>query len=356
MRQVTTRFTAKNIERIFQLQMSKTSFLSLEERGKIPRATREQRGKSLYRYWNLTDLPSIGASLGFLRRPSKPQVVSIFSLKGGTGKSTLTFQFARALALHGIRTLVIGLDAQESVTQMLNQRAESGGAADPFNGVYDILTGRCHATDAILQADLETLSYIPETIELSVLDRILSSKLRKEYIIREQLVEPLLATDKYDVILFDCNPAWTETVTGALGASDLLVAPMGCDVNSLRATGIFVELLQDFKAAMRHDFKKTLLVPTLVDGNKLSQQILAHYRLNNDEICTVTCLRRTVAVQEASVLGTSILELGLKLPICQDFVGVFKEINKAMPIASLEHHLAEPSIDFAQVVREEARV
>jgi chromosome partitioning protein len=356
MRQISTRFTAKNIERIFQLEMSKTSFLSLEARGKIPRAIREKRGQSLYRYWTLADLPKIGSSLGFLQRPTHPQVVSVFSLKGGTGKSTLTFQFARAMALHGIRTLVVGLDAQESVTQTLNQRLSERKDPDNFYGVYDILTERCRATDAIIQSDIETLSYIPETIELSVLDRILRPRLRKEYAIKETVVDPIVESGNYDVILFDCNPAWTETVTGALAASDILVAPMGCDVNSLRAAGIFVDLLGDFTKAMRHNFKKTLLVPTLVESNKLSQQILARYRLNYDDICTVTCIRRTIAVQEANVLGTSLLELGLKLPIYQDFVGVFKEINRAMGISEPHEDAGNSTYSGPRGIGQEARI
>ena len=38
------------------------------------------------------------------------QVISIFTQKGGTLKTTLSHAFARILALHGIRVVVVGLD------------------------------------------------------------------------------------------------------------------------------------------------------------------------------------------------------------------------------------------------------
>jgi chromosome partitioning protein len=321
-------FSASHIEKIFQLDISKSSLLNYEERGVIPRAERLLRGKSAYRAWRVADLPRIGAELGFLKRPQQPKVVSVFSLKGGTGKTTFAFQFARALALHDVRTLVIGLDAQESVTQTLN-RAADAAAHDPV-GLFHVLAEEAALEQAVLPTDLSGLHYIPETIELSVLDRLLKSRVRKEYIILEKVVQPLVASRRYDVIVFDCNPAWTDTVTGALAATDILVSPLGCDINSLKAAKIFVDLLAEFQDEMRHAFERFFLVPSLAENNKLSQQILAKYRLNYEDLCTVAAIRRAVSVQEASVLGQSLMEVGFSSPVYQDFVGVFKEVNSAM--------------------------
>jgi chromosome partitioning protein len=324
-------FSASNLEKIFQLDISKSSLLSYEERGIIPRADRTMRGRSAYRSWKTGALPHIGSNLGFLKRPKKTKVVSIFSLKGGTGKTTFAFQFARSLALHNIRTLMIGLDAQESVTQTLNRTAPPApDDQGPPIGLFHVLSGDVAIESVVVKTDLDTLHYVPETIELSVLDRFLKGRMRKEYVLKEQVVDPLIECRQYDVIIFDCNPAWSDTVTGALAATDILISPLGCDINSLKAANIFVDLLADFQNGMKHTFERFLLVPSLAENNRLSQHILAKYRLEYDQVCTVSSIRRAVSVQEANVMGLSLMEVGFKTPVYQDFVGVFKEANAAM--------------------------
>jgi chromosome partitioning protein len=327
----TPSFTATQIAKMFQMTASKQTLLNAEERGDIPKAARSQRGQTSYRFWDLGQLPAIGEKIGFVRRPATPKVISVFSLKGGTSKSSVTFQVARTFALHNIRCLVIGLDAQETISQTLSR---STLGSDETEGIYHVLTENTPLESVICKTDLPTLDYIPETIELSILDMWLRNQKRKEYIIRERVTEPLLNSGNYDVILFDCNPAWSEVVTGALSASNMLLSPLGADINSLKAAKIFVSLLDEFQEEMRHDFA-FLIVPTMVETNKLSQNILAKYRVEYGDLCTAASIRRSIAVQEANVLGLSLMESASASPVFQDFVGVIREINDAL--------LAEPS-------------
>lgn len=321
-------FSVSSIGKMFSADVSKTSILNYEERGVLPRAKRIMRGRSAYRVWELGSLPRIGEAIGFLKKPKVPKVVAVFSLKGGTGKTTFAFQMARILALHNIRTLVIGLDAQESISQTLNRAPREG--SEPETGLFHVLADSVDIFKSIAETDLPTLRYLPETIELSVLDRVLKGKMRKEYVIRERVVEPLTASGEHDVIVFDCNPSWTDTVTGAIASTDILVSPLGCDINSLKAASIFVELLDEFQEEMRHSFAQFFIVPTLVENNKLSQQILAKYRIEYENLCTVSAVRRTVTVQEANVLGKSLLETAFQSAVYQDFVGALREVNEAM--------------------------
>ncbi|MEZ4749342.1 MAG: AAA family ATPase, partial [Bdellovibrionota bacterium] len=227
-------FTANQVCKVFQLSATKQTLFNAEERGEIPCAQRVQRGKTSYRVWNQGQLAEIGSRMGFLHRPTSPRVVSVFSLKGGTSKSTMSFQLARSMALHGVRTLVIGLDTQQTVTQTLGKI--SGQAwEDDVEGVFHILKDGTDWITTVQKTDLSTLSYIPETVELAILDIWLKSQKRKEYILKERLVDPILASGQYDLVIFDCHPAWSEMVTGALAASHTLISPVGSDVNSFKA-------------------------------------------------------------------------------------------------------------------------
>ena len=320
-------FPANQVMRAFQIAATKQTLFNIEERGEVPQAQRIQRGKTSCRAWELNQLPRIGEKMGFLKKPESPQVVSVFSLKGGTSKSSLCFQLARSFALHNVRTLVIGLDAQETITQTLTRSKNSPLTSPESAGLYHVLAEDFELADAIQGTDLETLDFIPETIELSVLDIWLKNQIRKEYVFKERLIDPLLSSGSYDLILFDCNPAWSEMVTGALGASDTLLSPLGADINSLKAAKIFVELLADFQEEMKHTFKTLRIIPTMVEPNKLSQTILARYRVQYEDLCTAASIRRAIAVQESNALGKSLMEVGNNTAVFQDFIGVLKEIN-----------------------------
>ena len=77
------------------------------------------RGKEI-RKWTTEQLPEIGKRFGFIpSRKMRRQVISIFTQKGGTLKTTLSHAFARILALHGIRVVVVGLDIQGSITKTM---------------------------------------------------------------------------------------------------------------------------------------------------------------------------------------------------------------------------------------------
>jgi chromosome partitioning protein len=319
-------FPANQVIRAFQISAAKQTLFNIEGRGEIPEAHRVQRGKTSCRVWEVDQLPFIGEKMGFLRKPESPKVVSVFSLKGGTSKSSLCFQVARSFALHNIRTLVIGLDAQETITQTLAKGANKNLSEDT-TGIYHALTENLDLSSVIQDTDIPTLKFIPETIELSVLDMWLKTQLRKEYIIRERLVGPLVASGKFDLILFDCNPSWSEMVTGALSASDVLLSPLGADINSLKAANIFVNLLADFQDDMKHTFKNLRIIPTMVETNKMSQTILARYRVDYNELCTAAYIRRSVVVQESNARGLSLMEVANGTAVFQDYVQVLKEIN-----------------------------
>jgi chromosome partitioning protein len=319
-------FSATQIAKMFQMTTTKQTLLNLEQRGVIPQATRTRRGQTSYRSWKLEQLPEIGEKIGFVKRPSTPKVISVFSLKGGTGKSSVSFQIARSFALHNVRCIVIGLDPQETISQTLSR---STLGSDETEGIFHVLTENRPLDEVILKTDLPTLDYIPETIELSMLDMWLRNQKRREYIIRECITTPLLESGKYDVVLFDCIPAWSEVIAGALSASHLLLSPLGTAINSLKAAKLLANLLEEFCEEMRIDFP-FLVVPTMLEPNKQSQNIWAKYRVEYGDLCTAASIRRSMAVQEASAHGLSLMETASATPVFQDFVSVIKEINEAL--------------------------
>jgi hypothetical protein len=115
-------WSKSEVHELLKMKVNPDTLIKAEERGDIPEAERfKRKGKRgiEVRKWRRDQLPAIGAKYGFLKQPKEQHVICVFTPKGGVLKTTLSFNFARLLALNGIKTLVIGLDAQCSMTDLL---------------------------------------------------------------------------------------------------------------------------------------------------------------------------------------------------------------------------------------------
>ena len=73
----------RGVKNLFNLQLSKTAILKAENEGNIPLAKRISIGQTNrhQRIWNYGQISQIGEKYGFLKKPLKPTVVTVFSDK-----------------------------------------------------------------------------------------------------------------------------------------------------------------------------------------------------------------------------------------------------------------------------------
>lgn len=328
-------FTYKKISEMYDIKLSSNAFYAYEEKGSIPKAQRIDKGRMSVRQWNKEDLPAIGERFGFMKKPESPQVVSFFTQKGGTGKTPLAFQFARIAALHNIRVLVIGLDSQETITNILKNSQESDSLPENIEDLYDdglfeVYQREANLEEVIQNTDLPTLDFIPENAGLAALENQLNHAKDPLSIFGTNFFGPLKQTGKYDYIVCDCNPAWGRIINSVLTATDLLISPLKCDASTLNTTKTFFTLLSEFEEDLNHlDLEiDKMVIPTMVENNKLSRQVLSYYETNYSELCTRNHLKKTVLIDEAQILRLSLMEHQPKSPAYKDLILVFKEIDE----------------------------
>jgi chromosome partitioning protein len=308
------RFGIQKIIKIFGSDISRTALVKAEASGNIPLASRRETGSLKRRVWGIEDLPQIGEQYGFLKRLERPVALAVFTTKGGVLKTTITLNIARMAALHNIRTCVVGLDMQGDVTTALGFNTDLEESDDlqsaitrlnRTRGLLNVFKGEASLEDVVLPTDIPTLSFIPETPELVALDQLISSKNRREYWLKEHVIDPL--KQKFDLVIMDCSPNWNRLITNALVACDSLISPLECKINNFRNYQAFRAFLEEFRKELKLEFDFIFIPTRFTSTRKLSAEIRSWY-LTHVPNCVTGSIRESVHGEESVAQHISVPE------------------------------------------------
>ena len=321
-------WTSTDVRKLFRLHerfKSPQTLLNAEERGEIPHAARIARGKTSVRQWPLRDLPTIGRRLGFLRAPKQQEVVCVYTAKGGVLKTTASYILGRLLALNGIRTIIVGLDIQCSITDITLplESCESleDAPSNPRVGLYEMFAEGRRVADITVNTGLPTLDIIPENPNLNALEKKLRNETRREYAFVDSLLPQLSA---YEVVIFDNGPSWNQLIENALTAATTVLSPAGCDLGTYQALKTNLTNVRDFQQQMKLEWRNFFIMPTLLEKTKLSQQIYGAYLNQYGEHVLPSPIRRAIKGQEALLLRQSPLEHSPTSPLATDYFEAIK--------------------------------
>lgn len=327
-------FSQKKISQIFGTSISKTTFYQAEEDRTIPRGKRYRSGAINVRGWDIGALPNIGERWGFLPKLPRPICMSVFTTKGGVLKTSLTLNMARMAALHNIKTCVIGLDIQGDITTSLGHQLELEDSDDlqliiqklnETKGLSDVFNRSARLQEIILPTSLPTLFYIPETPELVALNESLNNINRREYWLKERIIDPL--KNDFELIIMDCSPNWNRLITNALVSCDVLLSPLECKINNFRNFRVFQHFLGEFQREMNLHFE-SIFIPTRYSSNKkLTQEIRQWYRQNVSG-CTQAGIRESVDGEEATAMRLSIPEHSPTKTVAKEMRDLLMEIHQ----------------------------
>jgi chromosome partitioning protein len=141
----------------------------------------------------------------------KKQIQCFFNFKGGTGKTTITYNIAFLLYLFGYKILVIDCDAQGHLTKSILEGSDSNHVS-----IFEVLAKSHQIGDAIINV-MPEFDLIPSSVKISFVDSLLSNQVRREEVLKD-ILSPL--RKQYDFIFFDVNPSLSVLNRNVLVVSD----------------------------------------------------------------------------------------------------------------------------------------
>ena len=322
-------WTGSEIRKLFRMDeryKSHQTLYNAEDRGDIPKAHRVARGKVMVRNWSLEQLPKIGEKFGFLKKRDRKTVICKYIQKGGVLKTTTSFNEAKTFALNGMKTLIIGLDFECSITDVVLPEQEVLTLEDsqPQVGLFHLLAEGASLSRVVRKTSIPTLDIIPETHDLVQLEKWLNQQKRREYIFIDKLM-PLLSD--YDVVIFDNGPSWNHLIENALVASDVILCPLGCNLLAYNASETNIHNIFDFEETMNLvEEKKVIMFPTLLDRTSLSQQIYAEYIARFSKYLVTHPIRVSAKWQESLMNKQTIIEYAPTSQAAHDYYDLIRDI------------------------------
>jgi chromosome partitioning protein len=146
--------------------------------------------------------------------------IAVFSMKGGTGKTTLSGSLGWVLAEQGQRVLMIDMDPQGHLSQLFNVRPVKKGQTK----LYYSLIHEQPLADTIVPTSHPHLSLIPATEDHFYLNSALVSKPWREWKLKDAL--QAMRPFPYDVVIIDLGASLSLSTYVALFAAKILIIPV----------------------------------------------------------------------------------------------------------------------------------
>lgn len=227
-------------------------------------------------------------------------IITIANQKGGVGKTTITFNLAKELALRGYKTLAVDGDPQASLTTAF---------LSDINSLQANLLEIYKSDDVIIepQTIMNNLDFIGTDIRLAKM-----AEQTDDIIYR--LSEYLNKINKYDIILIDCLPSFGYLMKAALKAADFILIPVKPSPFALMGLTDLMDTTDKIARRINPKLKILGIVLNLIEGRQtsLSTGLQETIREQYKDLVFNTELIKGVKFEESIMFNQSIMEYDSK--------------------------------------------
>jgi chromosome partitioning protein len=239
--------------------------------------------------------------------PVKTRIFTIANQKGGVGKTTSAVNIAAALAMGGLRVLVIDLDPQGNAGTALG--------VDRFNnpGMYQVLVRDQGLEEVVLKvAGFPQLFCAPADRELSAAEinmvGMVAREGRLKLALGNFLISKELAGERFDYVLIDCPPSLGLLTVNALTAAEEVLVPIQCEYYSLEGLSLLIETLAQVKQILNPVVKISTIILTMFDSRtRLANDVANSVRQHFPKELIDVPIPRAVRISEAPSFNQTVM-------------------------------------------------
>lgn len=221
------------------------------------------------------------------------------NFKGGTGKTSLSTNYAWRLAEMGYDVLVVDLDSQGHATKCLGYEGE-----DFERTLLDVIVKRVPISQVIQKSPLPNLDFIPSNLSMSTVDLALMPMAGREFKLKNALKE---VEDTYDFVIFDAPPSFGLLNLNALMAADDLIVPVLADFLSFHGLKLLFETVRSLEEDLGHVLDHVFIVVNAYNQTfKLAKEAVEALREHYPEYLLKRQVRQCTRFAQSSSEGRPI--------------------------------------------------
>ena len=258
--------------------------------------------------------------------PLKTRIFTVANQKGGVGKTTSAVNVAAALAMGGLKVLVIDLDPQGNACTALGVDRN----ANP--GMYEVLVDEVPLAKTIQKVvGFPHLECAPANRELAGAEIALVTYVARESILKgalnRYLEERAQRGDRLDYVIIDCPPSLGLLTINALTAAEEVLVPIQCEYYSLEGISLLMETLSKIQKALNPLVRVSTILLTMFDSrtrlaNDVADDVRRHFP---NELIDIP-IPRAVRVSEAPSFNQTVMTYDATSPGAIAYMGVAREI------------------------------
>jgi len=210
-----------------------------------------------------------------------PKIFAFELVKGGVGKTSLSFHCAVRASLYGLKCALIDLDQQGNLTRAFKVDTNTNN----YPVMIDIIKDKLNINNSFIKI-CRGIDLLPSRFENAMLNTFLlinAIPLDRAF---KQLITPL--KNSYDLIFIDCPPDLGATVTAAALASDFIIAPIEPDEFSMDGLELTLNELDTISKKFDKTISTRIVLNKFNTKTNLSHQTLAAL-VNNEKTRNLIC-------------------------------------------------------------------
>lgn len=236
------------------------------------------------------------------------KIITMATLKGGSGKTMNTFNISGILA-ESNKVLLIDVDPQCNLTSNCGVDT-SNLDIKTVKDIFDNLPkNQPTAEEVILKSpipELPNLDLIPSSILLFKTEKAMSTKNNREHILEYFINNNNDYLQKYDYIMIDTNPSMSIVNINAFYLADSIILSSDISSNSISGAELFCALWEDDREELyKADNVHALILCNVDKRSKLIEELSGYirsdaYSIPNDIIVN-TIIPMTVKLKNTEI-------------------------------------------------------